>query len=76
MRRLGAALVARGGADAVKGETWLRTAAARGDRDAFVRLAEFVDPRDAFEASSWWQRAAEAGDVRAQRVLAMRLREG
>lgn len=77
MRRLGAALLATGDAgNIVKGETWLRTAAARGDRDAFIRLAEHVDAHDPFEASEWWQKAAEAGDVRAQRVLASRLREG
>lgn len=77
MRRLGAALLASGDAAAVvKGETWLRAAAARNDRDAFVRLADFIDPRDPFEASGWWQKAAEAGDPRAQRVLAGRLRQG
>lgn len=77
MRRLGAALLATGdAADTVKGETWLRAAAARNDREAFIRLAEHVDGRDPFEASSWWQKAAEAGDPKAQRVLAGRLRAG
>lgn len=77
MRRYGAVLVASGETDnMVKGETWLRAAAGRGDRDAFVRLAELVDSRDVFEASAWWQKAAEAGDPRAQRTLAARYRAG
>ena len=69
-------------ASPVEGERWLRRAALAGDGEAAALVGDLQahpndgTPANDTEALAWYQRAAEAGHVRAMRVLGLAYRAG